>query len=484
MEMDPENANEGVVIHGMDLEGKPVDLSSGSFSWYELNANDRVLILDAPLPPGSDLKIEMSWSYDVNRLSHLRTGRVDSTTWFIAYFFPRVAVYDDINGWNAFQYSGLAEFYNDFGDYQVSIKVPRNFVVWATGRLQDPETVLTAKYVDRLQRAWQSDSVIAIIRPGEQYAGVTVDNEINAWFYKAEEVTDFAFAVSDHYLWDASSMVVDSLTGRRVLIDAAYDQASEDFYEVAEIAREAIGILSFQSPGVPFPYPAETVFNGSDEMEYPMMVNDHSLEDMAETIMLTTHEISHTYLPFYLGINEARYAWMDEGWATFITYEVLNLMEKDLRPGFSFEGLYSKYAGTDSDLPLFVHSSMIKDPAYKMNSYPKAAAFLYVLRDLLGEDMFWIAYREFMNRWNGLHPTPYDMFFTLMDVTGEDLTWLINPWFFEYGDVDVAIGEIEEKEGAVEVVLQREGNLPVPVTLELTFEDGSTFEKKYDVSIN
>ncbi len=122
---------------------------------------------------------------------------------------------------------------------------------------------------------------------------------------------DFAFAVSDHYLWDASSLVVDATTGRRVLIDAAYNPESSDFYEVAEVARNSIDYMSREFPGVPYPYPQETVFNGLSEMEFPMMVNDLSSDDRQYMISLTSHEIFHTYFPFYLGINEIKYAWIE-----------------------------------------------------------------------------------------------------------------------------------------------------------------------------
>ena len=185
----------------------------------------------------------------------------------------------------------------------------------ATGRRWDPTTIV--HIVDSATLA--SGAVTATAGPGGT----------NAWRFRAEYVPDFAFAVSDHYLWDASSLVVDPASGRRVLIDAAYHPDSPDFYEVAEVARNSIDYMSRVFPGVPFPYPQETVFNGADEMEYPMMVNDRSIEDRMYMVSLTSHEIAHTYFPFYMGINETKYAWMDEGWASFIDFFITNLLHTD-----------------------------------------------------------------------------------------------------------------------------------------------------------
>jgi hypothetical protein len=242
---------------------------------------------------------------------------------------------------------------------------------------------------------------------------------------------------------------------------------------------------------VPFPFPGETIFNGLDEMEYPMMVNDLSLSNMEDVVQLTTHEISHSYLPFYMGINESRFAWMDEGWATFITYVIQEL--KDDRastsqgpgppPVLTFAHIYENHMGNDTDIPMFSNSSLVKDPAYKINSYPKAAAFLFVLKDLLGEELFWEAYREFMDRWHGKHPTPYDFFYTLNDTGKDDLDWLINPWFFEFGDIDIAIDDVYHKGGDYEIIIGHRGNLPAPVELIIHYEDRSNEVIRYSAAI-
>jgi len=316
-EVDPDDESNGVSIYQILIDGKNIHLREQT----EYIHNDIRLNLPLPLGPDEQIQITIDWQYTVNKNSHMRTGRVDSTSYFIAYFFPRIAVYDDIDGWNILKYSGRSEFYNDFGNFELSVTVPQHYLVWATGMLQNPEEVLMQKYQQRLQTALNSDKIIHIIDSTESQKGnITAIKDKNIWRFMAENVSDVAFAVSDHYLWDASSLVVDKNSGRRVLIDAAYNKYSRDFYQVAKIAREAIDFMSNRIPGVPFPYPNETVFNGLDEMEYPMMVNNISVSDPGYLIKLTSHEIFHSYFPFYMGINETKYAWMDEGWASFGDY--------------------------------------------------------------------------------------------------------------------------------------------------------------------
>jgi hypothetical protein len=284
-------------------------------------------------------------------------------------------------------------------------------------------------------------------------------------------------------LWDATSLVVDSSTGRRVLVDAAYNDSSADFYEVAGIARASIEIMSNEMPGVPFPYPNMTVFNGPDEMEYPMMVNDHSEDDRQWLIELTSHEIFHTYFPFYMGINETKYAWMDEGWATYGHTVIVNELYQDEPTYIYAMDLYQPDAGSYVDVPIYAGSDFTKRPAYLYNSYTKAAFFYYMLADLLGQEKFTEALHEYMRRWNGKHPTPYDFFFSVNDVTGQDLSWLYQPWFFEYGYADLAIGNVSRGGDSYRVAIERVGRQPVPVRLRIIYTDGSIEEWREPASV-
>jgi len=470
-DIDPKDASDGVSITRLKVNGKELDPSPAG-SDIEYIHHSFVLNLPETLSSGKSCTIEMEWSYRLNENSHFREGVVDNTSFFVAYFFPRVAVYDDIDGWDDWRYIGTAEFYNDFGDFDVSVSVPENYIVWATGECENPEAHLTQKYFNRYHAAMESDEITNIITIDDlPYNGVLQGNK--TWNYNAENVSDFAFGVSDHYLWDGTSLEVDPETGRKVNIYAAYNPSSIDFYEVCAIARNSIEHMSFHFPGIPFPYPNMTVYNGLSEMEYPMMVNDLSNATRTATIKLTAHEIFHTYFPFYTGLNETKYAWMDEGLTSYGESIIATEFDSVNYAGFYFMDVYKSFLGHDYDVPLFVNTEYLKKPVYHSNSYPKAAIFFKMLHDLLGEELFMDCLHAFMDRWNGKHPTPYDFIFTFEDVSEKDLSWFIKPWLFEYGYVDFELMEFENKNGQLTATIAKIGHYPAPINLLITYDDGS-----------
>jgi len=473
MNIDPEDESNGITIEEMIINNQAIDISTES-KMVDYSNTSMEIKLPETIIPGQRSTLQISWHYTLNRGSHNRTGAVDSSSFFIAYFFPRIAVYDDIDGWNDFIYTGCTEFYNDFGDFNVSIKVPQEFIIWATGKLQNPEEVLEEKYLKRYQSAFTSDSVIHII-DSLDLDQKTISNGIskNNWRFSAINVSDFAFALSNHYLWDASSLIVDKRTKRRIFVDAAYNKDSKDFYETVNISKKAIEFMCYKLPGIPFPFPKETVFNGLDEMEYPMMVNLVSYADIHETIRVTSHEIFHSYFPFYTGINETKYAWMDEGITTFITFLISEDIDSPPHAYLSFYGEYKNHFGDFLDIPIFSASDYVIKPVYNWIYYTKTAAFFLVLRDLLGEDKFRTAFQEFIFRWNGKHPTPFDLFFTFNEVAGENLDWIIEPWFYEFGYIDLAIDDIRLKKDEYEIIVEKRGRYPAPVKLKVIYEDDS-----------
>ena len=473
--------SDGVTITRLILNQDSIDYSADSkkiipgHTSFTLNLNDAIV-------PGDTAYLEISWKYTVNEGSPIRTGAVDSTTFFIAYFFPRISVYDDIQGWNLYDYTGEAEFYNDFGNFNLSVTVPRNYLVWATGRLQNPDECLTDKYLSRYEGALKSDSIIHIIDSSDTDNNITRPDPFITWKFQADNVSDAAFALSDHYLWDALSIETDKNSGRRVLINAAFNKDSKDFYEVAGIAKNAITCMSYELPGVPFPFPVLTVFNGLDYMEYPMMVNDTTM-DISGTPELTTHEIFHSYFPFYMGINETNYAWMDEGITSFFTYLIMKKLYPASQHNQPFDNDYKYLIGSFSDVPLFVNSGKLKRPEYNYIYYDKALSFFLVLRDFLGSDLFLKTLKEFMLRWNGKHPIPYDLFFTFDRISGKNIDWLVKPWFFEYGYVDLGIRSILNKKDGYEIDIEKKGKLPAHFGLKIYYSDSSTASFDYSAAV-
>ena len=489
----------GLTIENISINKAVVDTAKENEKIIYGPTNLKV-ILDSVIPPKTQIPINIKWHYIINKGSHSRTGSVDSTTFFIAYFFPHIAVYDDIDGWDDFHFKGDAEFYNDFGDFDVNITVPGNFVVWGTGFLQNPDEVLQKKYLKRFQSALTTEKIVHIVDSTEaQLKNVTTHNTQNVWKFKAKNVSDFAFATSDHYLWDATSLVVDTTSGERVFIDVAYNKNAQDFYKITDIARSSIEYMSFVFPAVPFPFPQITVFNGLSEMEYPMMVNNwtvynEELEDYPNkenySIALTAHEIFHSYFPFYMGINESKYAWMDEGWASFEDYAITNKLISDsaaTRWGTDnyllYDNVYKEIIGSELDLPMLSISKMTKRPTYSVNSYAKPAMFYMVLEDVLGKDVFKRTVQEYMREWNGKHPMPYDFFFIFNKVSGQNLNWLFRPWFFDMGYPDLSIKNVVQQSGEYTIEIEKVGYYPVPVHLKLTYEDESTEILQRKVSV-
>ncbi|UKJ06588.1 M1 family metallopeptidase [Solitalea lacus] len=428
--------------------------------------------------------IVIKWNYPINIGSQIRTGAVDESSFFIAYSFPRIAVYDDINGWDTWSYKGTQEFYNDFGDFEVEINVPQNNVVWATGELQNAAENLSGVVLDKLKQAKSTHNNIHIIDSTDyRKNNVFAANPTGNWRFKALNVTDFAFALSDHYLWDASSVLVDSVTGRRSMVHTAYNKTHRDYFEVQEIANKSVELMSHVYPKVPFPYPQITIIDGTDQMEYPMMVNDNPTHSRKDAVQLTTHEIFHTYFPFYMGINETQYAWMDEGWATIGESVLSPIMGEPEDDGIYSRVRYERISGTDEDMPLIVNTKSYDGFAYVTNSYGKSALCYHILQDMLGDKLFFKALHQYMNDWNGKHPIPYDFFYSFNAAAGKNLNWFWKAWFFDWVYPDLAIKKVADIKGESVITIENKGGLPVPIYLTITLENGKEVQKYYSAEV-
>ncbi|MFC2133999.1 M1 family metallopeptidase [Bacteroidota bacterium] len=467
--INPNSINDGVVLTKIKIDGREINLNQTDdrFNRYGTNL---YINLDNKLLPNSSLNLEIDWYYEISSIFPLRMGSYNDSTFMVAYWYPQIAVYDDISGWDTFNYEGTTEFYNDFNDYTVNITVPHEFVVWATGVMQNPSQVLSEKIFERYTAAYHSDEIINIITAEDK--NITAPNDKNTWTYKADHVPDFVFAAAKGYLWDASSLVVDNATGRRTFVSAAYNRASKDFYEVTDIARKTIDHLSQDFPGIPFPYPEMTVFNGRGGMEYPMMVNDGSFDDRSRVVQITSHEITHSYFPFYTGTNERKYAWMDEGWAVMLPLDLQEELEPGYEPRIIYNDRYTSYSGLEFEVPPMVSSTLLSSTSYRTAAYNRPALAYDILRDYLGKETFKKALAAFVERWNGKHPMPYDFFYTFNDITGEDLSWYWKPWFFEFGYPDLAIDDVISGDEELKIVVKKKGNIPVPVEVKVTYENG------------
>ena len=474
----PEDVGPGVSISALSINGEKFDVKK-----LPIQATNLPVPLREPLAAHQTATVRVAYSYVLNKGSHQRTGEVEPGAAFVAYFFPRIAVYDDLDGWNKQPYTGDQEFYNDFGNFKAAITVPKDFVVWATGDLTNAPQVLAPKYAQRLREAEQKDAVAFIISPEEaRQRNITAPNAQNTWRFEAKNVTDFVFATADHYVWQSTSLVVDPATQRRTRVDAVYNPKHKDYAEVVDFSRKTVEAMSYTFPKWPFPYAHETVFDGLDQMEYPMMVNDNPTETRDDAITLTDHEIFHTMFPFYLGINETKYGWMDEGWATIGEWLLSSIIEPKLDDDYGI-ARYAQFADTEQDAPIVTLSTQQSGIPFFLNSYPKPGlGYLYV-RDMLGDELFTKALHTYITNWNGKHPLPPDFFNSMNTGAGRDLNWFWQRWFFEGGYPDLAIARVEKTSPGYDLLIEAHGRKPVPVDLTLTFADNTTQKLHRSISV-
>lgn len=457
-----DDITDGVELSKITIDGKEVEM--GSRRGARINGTRLIITLPEPLTPGSSLTMNVDWAQYLPETT-IRTGAYDSTTFFVAYWYPQIAVYDDVFGWDQLDYGFRAEFYNNLGNFDVTINAPDTYTVLATGVLQNAGEVLNKDALSLYEKAHVSTEPVAIISPESLKNGYR--NQTGRWHYMASEVSDFAFCLSGHYCWDAGIQAVD---GRQVFISTYYPESQADKCSgVTAMQQQIMEHFSTGVPGIPYPYPEFTTFiaSGGGGMEYPMMANNGG-----PGRGVTIHEMFHTYFPMYVRVNEKRFAWMDEGWANYITDVVTaKYFNNDEGPYFtaSKSGMQGTL-GSISDLPLITSTQFMDNTNYGYASYPLPAFVYSMIHYELGDELFLKCFREYIRRWAQKSPTPYDFFYTFENVSGKDLSWLWKPWFFAYGYPDVAIRSLEGDA----LVVENKGARPVPLKAEYTYKDGET----------
>ena len=484
--INPDGISDGVSINKIEIDGRSINLENRSI--FRVTNTIAIIYLQEPVAPNSSIDLTIEWSFNLSPKATLRMGVYDSTSVFVGYWYPQIAVYDDVDGWDYLNYGGQEEFYNDFSNFEVSITLPSNFGVWATGELQNPEEVLTENIFERYSAAKESDTVTRIITADDlnSASAYKTDENKNTWTYKASNVTDFAFAFSDHYLWDGLKTIIDSSNNQSVFVQAVYPVDSPDFYDVAEACKDLLNYFSDEMPGIKFPFPSFVAFNNGRNgggMEYPMMINDGSPDVWENTVALTAHEMAHQYFPFFVGTNEKKYAFMDEGWAVMMIFKYMEKLTGINTRLISNVGNYEYLAGTEDDIPAMIPSFSLTYTAYRNSAYDRSSISYEILRDMLGDEIFLKALQEYIRRWSGKHPTPYDFYFTFNEVTGENLNWFWNPWFFESGYPDLAIDKVVTNDGEAEITIRKVGNVPTPVKLKVTYENETSEDLYFNAGI-
>lgn len=460
---------DGVKIEKISVNSKQVDITDKKVLIY--TSTNAKLFLDEELLPNSQVELEIDWSFQLPSTNFARFGTYDSTSFFIAYWYPQIAVYDDIDGWDTQEYTGYTEMYNDFNNYHVEITVPNDYHIWATGVWQNPQEILSKEYLDLYQTAKTSDEIIRIFKAEDKSNSIKYlsKESKHTFIFKAEEVPDFAFGMSNNYLWDATSYL--SPDGNRVYICAAYRESSKDFPDVTYYAKESIKYFSEEMPGYPYPYPSCNVWNGSGGMEYPMIVNNGSASSKAGTVGVTAHEIAHQYMPFMMGINERKYAFMDEGWAVFFPLDFQDRMVSEVKHRTRNISSFNMIAGNEIEMPLIVPSFLLRGSSYRISAYSRSSVAYDMLYDLLGKELFKKALHHYMDLWRGKHPIPWDFFNCFNSAVGENLNWFFKPWFFDFTYPDLGLKSYKKEKNKIKVVVEKIGGLPVPIKLKFLKEN-------------
>jgi hypothetical protein len=462
-----------VNIEKLMIAGEKVDMKKQ----VKKTSTNIVVTLNKPVLPGGKVEIEASWNYQMVKGLQLRTGDYGNGVVFVGYFYPKVAVYDDVDGWDKMDYNVLHEFYSDFNSYDVKITAPSDYIVSATGRLQNSKDILSPKFDKRYQKALNSKEVVHIVDSLDVANGrITKKGDRHTWHYIAPLAPDFAFSTCKDALWDGSMV---QLKSKKVFVDAVYLKTSWDFFKVAEVAAAAVECLSEVFPGVDYPYTDMTIINAGAAMEFPMMVNDPSVSRVESLHSLTTHEVAHTYFPFYIGTNERKYAWMDEAWANIAP--IFYFESKQMKNGYIPYKLerYYRIAGTQQELPIMTLTNYLEYyPAYRHATYSKPSYGLLFLRDLLGEELFGERLKLYFKNWGFKHPIPYDFFSAFNPDNDPTVNWFYKKFYFEtcYADLSLV-----NKDDQFKVV--NKGGMPLAFEVIYQLEDGEEKTMTYPATI-
>jgi len=490
-------ATRGMVIDRLEADGRRVEVPDNQVGrdrgpgMASVVGTDMLVRLPSPLLPGGQAVFHILWHFKIPPDYAPRMGMQDSTTAQIAQWYPQVAVYDDLHGWDRQQYVGSGEFYLDYGHFTYSVTLPAGFIVGGTGVLTNADQVLTAAERDALQRAASSDQVVPVLGAGQFGPGIATTGtagERLTWRFDADSVRDVAFSFGDHYRWDATRAMVDSAAHRYAAVNVFYRQGAPRFDQVALMARSALETHSARM--VPYPYPQLTETEGGyGGMEYPMTVFVQADSGLYDEDMVTAHEIGHEWFPMLVGSNETRYGWMDEGLNTFDTYFATDAY---LPPSFARYGVkddYTTYVGflknADEDLQIMSPANAfgVVDGGYDIEAYSKPANALWALRSILGGGAFDRAYRTYIQRWAYRHPSPWDFFRTFDDVTGQDLDWFWQPWFFSREWLDQAVTAVRQQGHELAVTVENQGGLYAPVDVTATLEGGGIVSWREPASV-
>ncbi|WP_299016550.1 M1 family metallopeptidase [uncultured Polaribacter sp.] len=502
----------------------------GSNLSHTINQTMMRINLAKPLASGEKFKFKIKWWYNINnhRTQGGRSGyehfkENGNNNYVIAQFYPRMCVYDNVEGWQNDQFWGRSEFALEFGDFTVNITTPEDHMLGATGVLQNPKEVFSKKELNRIKKARKSFNDPVIIRTQKEATAIekTKSKKTKTWKFVAENVRDYAFASSRKFIYDA--MAVD-INGRTVMAESLYSKEANPLYGDHSTRAAAQTLKTYSRYTFDYPYHKAISVDGQMGMEYPQICFNPGRPDLPDggysdrvkyrMIKVTIHEVGHNFFPMIVNSDERQWTWMDEGLNSFMEM----LAELDYDPNFPIVRGYPKnivrYMAGDQSRIAPIMSKGDNVYSFGNNAYGKPATGLWMLREtIMGKELFDHAFKTYSQRWMFKHPTPADFFRTMEDASGVDLDWFFRGWFYTTDVTDIGIKSvrkfyakdagnssvdfIEDTSDGLkinkpnnaqpkyfyEITYNKPGGLVMPIIVEFTYEDGTTEKKMYPAEI-
>ncbi len=500
--------------------------TDGSDLSYTINQTMMRINLTEPLASGATFEFNISWWYNINnhRTQGGRSGyehfdENDNNNYVIAQFYPRMCVYDNVEGWQNDQFWGRSEFALEFGDFTVNITVPEDHMLGATGVLQNESEVLTKQEQKRLAKARKTFDDVVVIRTQKEAEKIekTKASGTKTWKFVAENVRDYAFATSRKFIWDA--MAVD-INGKTVMAYSLYSKEANPLYGDHSTKAVAQTLKTYSKYTFDYPYHKAISVDGQMGMEYPQICFNPGRPDLPDggysdrmkyrMIKVTIHEVGHNFFPMIVNSDERQWTWMDEGLNSYMEM----LAELDYDPNFPITRGYPKnivkYMSGDQSRIAPIMSKGDNVYSFGSNAYGKPATALWILREtIMGKELFDHAFRTYSQRWMFKHPSPADFFRTMEDASGIDLDWFWRGWFYTTDVTDIGVKGVKKfttKEAGenvefvedtteglgfannankyhYEITYEKPGGLVMPIIVEFTYKDGTKERKTYPAQI-
>ncbi|MCH8558197.1 MAG: M1 family metallopeptidase [Balneolia bacterium] len=480
----------GKEIKILRLNGETLQRGRNRMPGYFVDGTQLVIILRDQLQSGEEAEVEIVWETKIPQRGAGGRNGWDDDLFFVGYWYPQFSVYDDVYGWFSEPFRGNAEFYHGFADYNLSVTMPDDWVVMATGEWQNPEETLATHILERYNRALESDEVIHVITRDDFGKNATAEsqNGTHTWRFNSTQVRDIAFSATRKSFWDSKRTPVGDLTGDGQTdysqMNAFYRELAPLWTEVAEYNAHAITFLS-EFTGYPYPWPHMTSVEGSNiiggGMEYPMMtvMGDYNQRGAMALYSVTAHELAHMWFPMIVSTNERLYTWIDEGNTVFATDMARHDRFPDVDRHAGSQSGYLSLARRGLEGEIMRRSDFhYSQQAYGVASYPKPASVLVALRGVLGEDVFMEAYRTIIEEWAFKQMYPWDMFRTFERVSGEDLSWFWRAWYYETWTLNQAVADVVINDESSVIEIRDHGNVPMPVLLRITRENGEELNER------